>query len=96
MKNIEILGNGLLIFLNICILVILGRIILSWFQGSFYSYPSLYNVYRFCHTLTEPLLAPLRRIIPPLRMGPGFMDLSPLILLLLLSLVQKLVQSAFF
>ncbi|NLA11976.1 MAG: YggT family protein [Firmicutes bacterium] len=74
----------------------MGRIILSWFQRSFYSYPFLYNIYRFCHSLTEPLMAPLRRVIPPVRMGMGFADLSPLLLLLLLSLVQRLIRGLFF
>lgn len=74
----------------------MGRIILSWFQSSFYSYPFLYNIYRFCHSLTEPLMAPLRRVIPPVRMGLGFIDPSPLLLLLLLSLAQRLIRGLFF
>lgn len=86
----------MLIFTNIYVLLILGRVILSWFQSSFYNYPFLYNVFRFCYTLTEPLMAPLRRIIPPVRMGMGFMDLSPLILWLLLILAQQLIKGIFF
>ena len=76
--------------------VILGRIILSWFQGSFYSSPFLYQIFRFCHILTEPLMAPLRRLIPPMRMGAGYMDLSPIILWMLLMVVRQLVVRFFF
>jgi YggT family protein len=76
--------------------VILGRIILSWFQGSFYRYPILYNVFRFCYILTEPLMAPLRRIVPPVRVGMGYMDLSPIILWVLLMVGQQLVGRLFF
>lgn len=76
--------------------VILGRIILSWFQGSFYRYPILYNVFRFCYILTEPLMAPLRRIVPPVRAGMGYMDLSPIILWVLLMVGQQLVGRLFF
>ncbi|MGB4443544.1 MAG: YggT family protein [Dethiobacteria bacterium] len=77
------------------ILLILGRIILSWFQSSFYDYPLLYNIFRFCYLLTEPLMAPLRRLIPPVRVGMGLMDLSPLILWFLLLLAQQLVERIF-
>lgn len=76
--------------------VILGRIILSWFQGSFYRYPILYNVFRFCYILTEPLMAPLRRIVPPVRVGMGYMDLSPIILWVLLMVGRQLVGCLFF
>ncbi len=30
-------------------------------------------------SLTEPVLGPLRRVIPPVRMGAGAIDLSPII-----------------
>ncbi len=80
-----------MIFLQIYVYVILGRIILSWFQGSFYNSPFLYQIFRFCYVLTEPLMAPLRRIIPPMRMGAGYMDLSPIILWMLLLVARQLI-----
>ena len=92
----EILGNGLLIAIHFYLYVLLGRIILSWFQGQFYRYPVLRQIFRFCCLLTEPLLAPLRRFLPPLRLGLGYMDLSPLVLWLQLLAVQELARSIFF
>ena len=85
-----------MIFIQIYLYVILGRIILSWFQGSFYRYPLIYQIFRFCHVLTEPLMGPLRRIIPPVRLGMGYMDLSPIILWFLLLAAQQLVVRLFF
>lgn len=85
-----------MIFIQIYLYVILGRIILSWFQGSFSRYPLLYHVFRFCNVLTEPLMAPLRRIVPPVRLGMGYMDLSPIILWMLLLAVRQLVLRLFF
>jgi uncharacterized protein YggT (Ycf19 family) len=32
--------------------------------------------------LTEPVLAPVRQMIPPMRLGMGALDLSPLIVML--------------
>jgi YggT family protein len=37
------------------------------------------------------VLIPLRRVIPPVRMGPAALDLSPLVVLLGLSLLRRLV-----
>ncbi|HOA35132.1 MAG TPA: YggT family protein [Bacillota bacterium] len=76
--------------------IILGRIILSWFQGQFYRYPILRQIFSFCFVLTEPLMAPLRRIVPPVRLGMGYMDLSALILWMLLLVVRQLVGRLFF
>lgn len=93
---IEIAGKALLLVTNTLMLLLLGRIVLSWFRGSFYRYPFLFNVFRFCRTLTEFLVAPLRRILPPQRAGAGFLDLAPVILWVLLILAQSLIKSTFF
>ncbi len=69
---------------------------MSWFQASFYRNPTMNNIYRVLYGLTEPLLAPLRRVIPPVRMGMGYLDLSPLLLLFLLNLLRNLVAQYFF
>ncbi len=42
------------------------------------------SVWNAANALTEPLLRPIRRFLPPL----GGMDISPIVLLLLLSFVQ--------
>ena len=60
--------------LNIYLLVLLARAILSWFPMR--SGGSLSGVQHVLYQLTEPLLAPLRRIIPP----AGMFDLSFLVL----------------
>ncbi len=59
--------------LQAMMLLLIGFVILSWVQpGS--------PAYALLGRLTEPLLAPLRRVIPPL----GGVDLSALVLILLL------------
>lgn len=42
------------------------------------------SVWNFCNALTEPALRPIRRFLPPI----GGMDISPIVLLLLLSFIQ--------
>jgi YggT family protein len=58
------------------------RVLFSWIQVPYSS-----RLTRFLWTITEPLLAPIRRALPPL----GFVDLSPLVAFFLLRLLQQVV-----
>ena len=61
--------------------ILVIRAILSWVSQG-------YNpIEAVMHQLTEPLLAPIRRIIPPI----GGLDLSILVLLIALQFLQKLI-----
>ena len=46
-------------------------------------------VARFLRQITEPVLAPIRRIVPPVQAGGGFFDLSPMVALLLLWVFER-------
>ena len=46
--------------------------------------PLVHSIMDFCYRVTEPLLRPIRRVLPDL----GGLDLSPLILLLLVAVVR--------
>jgi len=63
-------------------IIILARVIISWVQVDHY-HPVVVWIYR----LTEPVLSPIRAIIPFERIG---IDLSPLVLLLLMGVVKRL------
>lgn len=66
--------------------LIFARIILSFLQAVVRIDP--YNpVIRFIYEITEPIMAPFRRIIPPL----GGMDFSPIVLFFVLQFVKSLV-----
>ena len=60
-------------------LVIVAAVVLSWVQ-----LPPENPLVRIIHTLTEPLLAPIRRILPTV----ANMDLSPWVLLVALRLLR--------
>ncbi|HUG74866.1 MAG TPA: YggT family protein [Acidimicrobiia bacterium] len=66
-------------------LVIFARIVLEWIPVS-YDHP-LARVRAVLRAITEPILGPVRRLLPPMRMGEVALDLSPLIVILLLSVV---------
>ena len=61
-------------------LAILARVLLSWVRVNPY-HPAVELLYR----ITEPILAPLRRVIPSI----GMVDLSPVIALILLQIIQE-------
>lgn len=72
---------------RILILLIIVRAILSWFRPARYN--RLYHeVERWLEACTEPILAPIRRALPPV--GPGI-DLSPLVAVILIDVVRGLV-----
>lgn len=60
-------------------LLILARILLSWIQLDPYN-PIVQWIFR----LTEPILAPIRRVLPP----TGMFDLSPLAALVIAMVLQ--------
>ena len=75
--------NLLLQLLNLYVLAIIGRIILSWFPlepGS-----AMASVFTFLYRATEPVLGPVRRIMPPM----GGFDFSPIIVILALQLIGR-------
>jgi len=66
--------------------ILIARIILSWFPvrpGGIMA-----DIVEVLYSITEPLLAPIRKLIPPVQVGMGYLDLSPMILLMLLSFIR--------
>jgi YggT family protein len=58
-------------------LVLLGRVVLSWFPMAPDGIGA--QIYGLTVTLTEPILGPLRRALPFVRIGNMGLDLSPII-----------------
>ncbi len=68
------------VFFTLLNLAILARVLLSWVRVNPY-HPAVELLYR----ITEPILAPLRRVIPSI----GMVDISPVIALILLQIIQQ-------
>jgi YggT family protein len=66
------------------LLCLLGRIVLSWFPPS--GPGLLESVRQVLFRITEPVLGPIRRILPPVRMGGMGLDLSPMLVFLALQI----------
>jgi YggT family protein len=79
----------ILVLIQLYTLLVFARIVMSWFPvapGSPWE-----PVYSFVFSATEPPLAAIRSVLPPLRMGMGAFDLSPLLLLFALQILAALV-----
>lgn len=76
------------LLLNLFVVVIFVRIILSWFPpgGGF-----MQTAQRLAFDATEWLMGPLRRVIPPVRLGAAALDLSPLIILFAISILRSFI-----
>jgi YggT family protein len=87
-----LLANVINIGLTIYIWIIVIRALISWVS------PDPYNpIVRFLYRVTEPVLRPVRRILPISGMG---IDFSPLIMILIIYvlrifLVKALIQLSF-
>jgi len=73
----------LTILCQVIAIIIFVRAILSWFATSPNS-----QLVLFLDRITEPILAPLRRIIPRL----GMVDITPMIAIIILLLIASLLS----
>ena len=80
-----IMGLGYIIYgaLSVYTVFIFMRIVFSWGTVSYSN-----RLMRFLVNTTEPLLGPLRRIIPPL----GIMDISPIFAFIIIWLFQQAIR----
>lgn len=77
-QSLAFLVNGIC---QILYWLLFARIIVSWLPVDPYT-----GIVQFLHQVTEPLLAPLRRI--PLQLG--MLDLSPLIAFFILQFINRI------
>ena len=72
----------------IYIILIFIRILMSWVQRIPYN-RWLDMVLTFVRDVTDPYLNLFRKVIPPVRLGPGALDLSPIVATFVLILVGQ-------
>ncbi len=75
----------LCIVVQLYVYVLFARILLSWFPISPGS--ALASVFSVLYNVTEPVLGPVRRLLPPLTFGGMGIDLSPIIVSLAVQLL---------
>jgi len=80
---VTIVADFIRILGTVLTILIIVRAILSWFA------PAGGEVMRVLVDVTEPILAPIRRLLPPI----GGLDLSPILALVAINVVQQLLLS---
>lgn len=82
--------NGLICqLLTLYVFIIFGRILLSWFPLA--PNGAMATIYSFLFRITEPVLGPVRRLVPFVRLGGAALDLSPIIVLFGISFLSRIV-----
>jgi YggT family protein len=84
LNPITVLGEFISIFAFVLTWAIIIRALLSWF-----SVGGAQPVFRLLVEITEPVLAPIRRVLPT----AGMLDFSPLVALLLIQVIRNIVLS---
>ena len=81
--------TGILLWLiQLLIFAFIGRAIISWLFIAGVRNPFLMQLNAALGTLTEPLIAPLRRVIPSF----GMLDLTPLVAIIGLFFLQSIIR----
>lgn len=89
-----LMGALLKLAIDVYIFVIIIQVALSWlltFEVINANNPQAQNLIRLMRRLTDPLYRPLRKYVPPI----GGIDITPLILIIGLSIVQGFIVQLF-
>ena len=87
----KVVGDILSWILLLYLILVIARIIIGWIPVKWPR--ALRPIVVFIYDITEPLLSPLRRVIPVVPMGEGLgLDLSPAVLIFILIFLRWLVD----
>jgi YggT family protein len=85
---VQFLLHFINLFFQILLFAIIGRALLSWFPvrpGN-----PFFPLALVLHQITEPVLGPLRRIVPTI----GMIDITPIVAIFLLQIVHQVLEQA--
>jgi YggT family protein len=88
-SRVDIANYVSTLFLIYTILIFI-RVLMSWFQSIPYN-RVLNAVLEFVRETTDPYLNLFRRFVPMVRIGPGALDLSPIVAIIVLGIVGRIV-----
>jgi YggT family protein len=68
--------------------LILIRVLLSWVNVNPYGRATHHPLIDLLYRLTDPVLEPLRRLVPPIG---GMLDITPIVAMILLEVVRQVI-----
>jgi YggT family protein len=81
--------------LSIYRIILFVRILSGWFPPPRYGSP-LRPILEFMADITDPVLRPIRNMMPPMRAGAMAIDFSPIIVFVLLTVIQTAIGCGVF
>lgn len=76
--------------LQLWLIAVFVRIVLSWFPVT--SGGALASINQALGAITDPVLRPVRAMLPPVRIGGAGLDLSPMVVLLVGSVLLRVIS----
>jgi len=73
--------------LYLYLIAVFARVLLSWFP--FRGDGAMATITGFLYMITDPLIGPLRRRLPMLRLGRAALDLSPIVVIVGITFVRS-------
>ena len=83
--NTSDLASFVSLLFTVLTFLVVGRALLSWFDPGFKT-----SIGQLLVQITEPLLAPIRRVMP----STGAIDLSPIVLIIALQVISRILVQA--
>ena len=95
----QIVGSLIGLVLWLALVLLIARFVLDWVQLLARGWRPSGVVAVLCeviYTLTDPPLRLVRGLVPPIRLGGAALDLSPMILIIVIYLLQIINRMIFF
>lgn len=90
-----VIAQAIWFLLQVAIWLVIARFVIDWIQVLARQWRPKGVVAVICeiiYTITDPPLRALRKVIPPIRLGQVMLDLSPMVLLIILVILQAVVS----
>ena len=80
----------LLYIIQILMLAIFAQVVISWLVVLGIRSPVILSLYRAVTTVNEPIMRPLRKVIPNF----GMIDITPMVAIIVLVIIQEVIARA--
>ncbi len=80
----------LLYIIQILMLAIFAQVVISWVVVLGIRSPLILSLYRAVTTVNEPIMRPLRKVIPNF----GMIDITPMVAIIVLVIIQEVIARA--
>ena len=85
----DVFANLLLVVIRLFLIAILGHVILSWLIVAGVRNEIVLRLYQGCTVISEPIMGPIRRVMPRF----GMIDITPMVTILLLTFIERVISS---